>query len=182
MPIQRLVLIGLSLSLALVGCSSPAPQKYDASWVVEYDTIDQVVEDSDLVIIGTAVQQDNVADDMAGTEFTTTLTTFDVTEVRSGEMDSKTVQVRSSDGFTRDEAVAFDIGASYLIFLEEFEFVPGEGTGTYITVGQVAAYEVPDSSGRAGARVTGGELAERITTRGGLPEDSTLAEILDAVE
>lgn len=178
MYLQRLALIGIGLSLALAGCSSPAPRN-DASWANEYDTVDQVVADSDLVIIGTAVRQERVADDEAGTELSTTLTTLNVDEVRLGDGVSSTVKVRSSDGFGRDEAVAFDVGSSYLVFLEEFEFVPGEGTGTYITVGQVAAYEVSDPSGRGGS--PDGQLVERVTTRGGLPVHASLAEILGAV-
>lgn len=57
----------------------------------------------------------------------------------------------------------------------------GESTGTFITVGQVAAYEVsePATSARSASAT---ESVERVTTRGGLPTNASLSEILEAVD
>lgn len=173
MPPRAPALLGVGIALALMGCQSTEPTGLEISWATEYERVDQVVDDSDLVVIGTAASQAPIASDEAGMELDATLTTFDVLEVERGTLEAPTVDVRSSDGLAQDEAAAFDVGTTYLVFLQDFEFEPGQGTGTFITVGQVAAYELP--AGPYDATTT----ARRITTRGGLPNRASLAELLE---
>lgn len=93
----------------------------------------------------------------AAGEIGATLTTFEVAE-SFGLGGAGESLVRSSDGFSPGEVAEFEVGQEHLVFGVPFEFTPGEPTGDYIAVGQLAAYRINRAR----------ESAERITTGDGL--------------
>lgn len=168
---RRRVIVGSVAVTALTvlsGCAStPSPQNQGnhASWVDSWDTYDDVLEDTSLVIIGEAIGQRKISSTEDGKGATdTTLTTFRV--LQSYGADTDEVYVRSSDGFADDEVAVYQVGQEYLVYLTPFEFQPGKSTGTYITVGQLAAYQIS------------GKEALRTTSRDGLPRQVTVDELV----
>lgn len=73
-----------------------------------------------------------------------TVTTVSVTDVVSGDEPGRTVDVRQfgDANNTSDElASLLQSGKDYLLYLQPFEFEPGESTGQYVVVGGNAAWE-----------------------------------------
>lgn len=152
------LLLSAVAPMSTAGCSvqSEDDASYEASWVKAYESFDDVTAETELVVEATALTQEKVRSTAApGGPLHTTLTTFQVHSVMAPSNASKIVEVkvRSSDGFSNGEVAQYSIGTSYVLFLEPFVFYPGEDTGSYIAVGQLAAFEID------------GQSAERITTR-----------------
>lgn len=168
--ITVVTLAGLSLGTACTEISSsppPATQAAHASWTTSYNNLEEVLKDTTLVAIGFATGQEKIASLSDGTgPKDTTLTTPRVT--RSFGEDVEQVQVRSSDGFEVEEAVQYVVGQEYLVFLKPFEFEKGKPTGTFIAVGQLAAYAV------------NGEGAMRVTSRDSLVRRTSLTSLLES--
>ena len=156
----RAVAFLLSVIVAVmvtVGCSVQSEDAfYEGSWVKVYESLDDVTAETELVVEATALAQEKVRSTAEpGGPSHTTLTTFQVHSVMAPSNTSKVVEVkvRSSDGFSSGEVAQYSIGTRYVLFLKPFVFYPGEDTGSYIAVGQLAAFEID------------GQSAERITTR-----------------
>lgn len=167
--VLRLLSCGVAM-LPLVACSSPHPEgartsASDASWDRSYDSLDAVLAETTVVVSGAAVSQEKIpsTEDGSGLK-NSTLTTFRI-EKTLGERISE-AKVRSTDGLPDGEAATYTVGQSYILFLRPFEFRRGVSTGTYIAVGQLAAY-----------RLTG-ENAVRVTERDSLPVTISAQELL----
>ncbi|MFT3888809.1 MAG: hypothetical protein QM713_11685 [Arachnia sp.] len=170
--ITRRSALALALApLALAGCTPATTSggSSGASWIQAWDTYEAVLADTVAVVIATATGQtqiSSVADGSGAKD--TTLTEFAVE--RSLGQQLETVAVRNSGGFAPEEAAQYEIGRKYLLFLAPFVFAEGEDTGTYIAVGQLAAYRVD------------GDRATRLTTRDALPREATVDELLAVAE
>lgn len=166
--------MALAAAFALSACSGPQPSQEQqtnaearsASWARTYDNYDAVLRETTLVVVATAATQEKISSIEDGTgPKDSTLTTFQVTRAL-GEA-AEDVKVRSTDGLPGSEAASYTVGQKYVLFLQPFEFQRGVPTGSFITVGQLAAYKVD------------GDLAVRITSRDALPLNTTMSDLLD---
>lgn len=94
-----------------------------------------------------------------------TVTTVSVADVVSGDNPGRTVEVRQfgDANNTSDElASLLQAGKDYTLYLQPFEFEPGESTGQYVVVGGNAAWE-QTAGGRYESTLQESELPATLT-------------------
>lgn len=154
---------GLLLTACSVSGSSDGDE--DFSLVKDYSTLAQLSTDSSLVIVG-RVQGAPVmekADEEGLTKEQVPVYSLLLDSNLKGKASSE-VRVRLLGNETEAEYPTLKSHGSYLLYLQEFEWHRGEGTGEYVITGQQGAFKLS------------GAMLSRVGQFGSLPESLSLDE------
>lgn len=138
------VLVAVAAAGLLVGCGgSRGTNGSSGSRVQIYESLDAMVDDSDLVLVGTAGDQ-RVVSDGEGSAMTSTLTGLTIEDVvraddaTSAGSTATVRQVTTAKGWTSSEPESpLRPGERYLLFLNH-SGLPGEASADLFPVGVVA--------------------------------------------
>lgn len=130
-------LIPLTL-LGLVGCGTAGAEiagpreSYDVSRVRGYDTLEELAEASDLIVVAEVTDQYDITE-IHGLPFTRR-TVAPIETLKGDAPDPLIIRVIG----TPDDEGALTPGTTHLLYLTEFSFEPGEPTNEYAVVGVYA--------------------------------------------
>jgi hypothetical protein len=132
-PLLRAVTVASAALALLSGCVSSTTTGEANSWAFYYESLDSALASTHAIVLGTVVEATPVSDDN-GIQYVTA--TVETGTVLAGDIGLGTIPVQQYGAEAQDPGIPhLEVGSTYLLFLESFNFESyqpcGPATGMY---------------------------------------------------